>query len=172
MRSPNRERVDLMKVPVWRLRALDTELAEMLQEADGRCSTAFALKLDDLRERLSPRLLAVGTSNSRIMRKHADQDGKGNPKPDEQGRLVFSTAEQQDKVAEEMNALSTSEVDLDDGLPKLRKSELTANGLATSGQRIANLRPILDTSLDEPEPRGVKGERSVMMPAPGRLPDA
>lgn len=162
------------KFQVFRLRNLDRELAEMLAEADGRCSTAFALRLDDLREKLSPSLEAISKNQARIGRRHCDKDGKGNPKPDEKtGDLKFSTTEQQEKLNDEVSELLRSEIDIADDLPRLRKSELVANGLATSGQRIANLRPILDTSLDEPEVRDAGGERaSFMITPPKRIPDA
>ena len=161
-----------IKLPVYRIRALDTELAEILQEADTRCSTAFALRLDDLREKLVLPLESVAKSQARIVRRHADQDAKGNPVRDEKtGSFIFSTAAQQEKVSDELAELMRSELEIDD-LPKLKKTELVANGLATSGLRISNLRPILDVSEpDEPATRSLD-ERTVHIGSPKRLPDA
>lgn len=161
-----------MKVAVFRLRALDKELAEMLNEADGRCSTDFALMLDDLREQLGPKLNAIARSEARIARKYADQDGKGNPKPDEQGRLLYTTADQQDSVNDAFNDLAMSVVEIPDDLPKLSKGKLAANGLHTSGTRISNLRPLLDLSIPDEPGQANRDERSVIIPAARRMPNA
>lgn len=161
-----------MKLPVFRVRALDKELAEMLIEADGRCATEFALRLDDLRQKLAPSIISISKSEARILRRNADQDGKGNPKPEESGRaLRFSTADQQERLGDELDALCASEIDVDDSLPRIKKSELYANGLGMSGQRIANLRPILEVGLDEPGGRAID-ERTIHIGAPGRIPNA
>jgi hypothetical protein len=161
-----------MKVPVFRLRALDKELEEMLAEADGRCSTAFALRLDETREKIAAPMEAAARSEARIYRRHADQDGKGNPVLNEKNNLKFSTADQQEKLNDELSALVRSEVDIDDTIQRIKKSELVNNGLATSGTRIANLRPILDAAIDEPVSRDNRDESSIVMPQGGRIPRA
>lgn len=162
-----------MKVPVFRLRALDKELEEMLAEADGRCSTAFALRLDETREKLASPMEAAARYEARIYRRHADQDGKGNPVLNDKNGLKFSTADQQEKLNDELSALVRSEVDVDDTIQRIKKSELVNNGLATSGTRIANLRPILDLSVTDEPGQANRDERSVMiMPAARRIPNA
>lgn len=162
-----------MKIATFRIRDLDKEIEHILDEADGRCSTAFALRLDDLREKLSPSLEALAKSQGRIARKHADKDGKNNPKPDEKGHLKYSTADQQEALSVDMIELLKAEIDISDDLPKIRKSELIANGLATSGTRIAALRPILDLALDEPGSiDDTAGDRHFTLGSERRVPNA
>jgi hypothetical protein len=125
----------------------------MLQEADARASTGFVLRLDDLRERIAPSLEAIAKSEARIFRRNADTDDKGNPRlTDDTGKLRFSTIAQQEKVQDELSELYRLPFDLDpETLPRIKKTELMRNGLSTSGQRMANLRVILSTELDEPD---------------------
>lgn len=158
-----------VKIPVFRLRALDQELGEMLQEADSRCATAFSLQLDDMRERLATSALnAIGKSEARIMRRHADRDPSGHLKASERtGGLQWSNPDAQERMTEEMAELQTSMYEIDAAVlePKLKKSQLVANGLAVSGARMANLRPVLDLeALDEPIP----SDRSAIILQPPR----
>jgi hypothetical protein len=157
-------------IPVLRLRNLDRELELMLMEADQRCSTAFALRLDDQRERLVPALEAIAKSEARNVRKFADRDPSGKFQPTDQGALKFSTPEQMENLQEAQGELARSSLEIDEDilLPKLTKAELLANGLHASGQRLANLRPILDpASLDDPV-AGSPNPRTVVVPPPPR----
>jgi hypothetical protein len=152
-------------IPVFRLRALDRELLEILLEADRRCSTEFALRLDEIRERLAVPLEAVAKSEARIMRRNADVDASGKFVPAENGGgLKFSTSAQQEKLQDELGDLLKSTVELPE-LGVITKAMLANNGLAVSGSRIANLRPILDTSIPE-EPAESSTERTTVILQP------
>jgi hypothetical protein len=159
-----------IKIAVFRLRALDKELAEILEEADSRCATSFALQLDDMRERLATGALnAIAKNEARTFRRFADRDDKGHLKPSEKsGGFMFTNAESQEKLTDALEELNTSLHELDDSIlaPKIKISDLVRNGLAVSGSRRVNLRPVLDMeSLDEqimhPTP-----ERTVFLTAP------
>lgn len=160
-----------MKLEVYRIQALDKELEQMLEEADQRCAVDFALMLDDMRVGLSGPLEAISRSTTRIQFRNADLDADRRPKRDGQGRLTFSTLEQQEAVSAELAELVRTEYDIDDSLAnRITKQSLVDNGLHTSGRRIANLRPILNTSVAEPAAR--PSERTVLItPRPG-LPNA
>jgi hypothetical protein len=166
----------MARILVYRLRNLDRELAEMLMEADGRCAVQYALQLDEIREHLSTPLEAAANNEARILRRYADKDKQGHFVANEKnGGLKFSSAEQQEQLEHELATLAKSEVELDLGaLPKLRKADLAANGLAASGSRIANLRPILDLSEpDAPDAPRVENERTIILaPQPRGTPHA
>jgi LmbE family N-acetylglucosaminyl deacetylase len=99
-----------IKIPVFRLRGLDKELAEILEEADSRCATTFALQLDDMRERLATAALnAIGKNEARIMRRHADRDASGHLKASEKtGGLQWSNPDAQERMTEETEELQRS----------------------------------------------------------------
>lgn len=159
-----------MKLAAFRVRALDRELDFILQEADARCSIAFALRLDEMRERLSPLLEALGKSQARILRRFCDKDERENPKLDDKQALRFSTAQQQESMDDAMSDLNRGELEIPD-LGQIRKADLIANGLAAGGTRITNLRPILDMSYDEPS-APPQNDRTVYLSPPRGVPHA